>query len=127
MTAGRWLAIVIAVLILFGSGHVTWRLLKDRKEHFARQATLRDQLSVMRKAIETFHNEKKRYPHTLQELVPQYVRQIPVDPITASSTTWRVTTEDEVQPNSDFTTTTTKTESYVIDVHSGARAPYSEW
>lgn len=124
MTAGRWLAIIIALVVLIGCGYVTGRLLQDRKDHFAREATLRTELATMRKAIADFRSANGRYPHTLQEALPQ---GIPLDPITESRTTWRVTTEDDVQPNSDFTATTTKTESFVIEVHSGARAPYSEW
>jgi hypothetical protein len=124
VTAGRWLAIIIAFVSLLGSGFVTWRLLKDRKDHYAREATLRAELTMMRTAIADFRKTNGRYPRTLNEALP---KGLPVDPITTSATTWRVMTEDDVQPNSDFTTTATKTESYVIDVHSGARAPYSEW
>jgi hypothetical protein len=124
LTAGRWLAIVIAFLVVLGVGYTTWKLSQDRKAHFAREAALRSELAKMRKAIADYRQANGRYPHSLDEL---YAQRIPVDPITHSATTWRVVTEDDVQPNTDFTTSTTKTESYVVDVHSGAGAPYSEW
>ena len=124
MTAGRWLAIIIAFVSLLGSGFVTWRLLKDRKQHYAREATLRAELTTMRTAIANFRKTTGRYPRTLEEALP---KGLPVDPITTSAKTWRATTEDDVQPNTDFTTSIGKTETYVIDVHSGASAPYSEW
>jgi hypothetical protein len=124
MTAGRWLAIVIAFFVVLGVGYATWKLSRDRDAHFAREAALRHELTSMRKAIADFRRANNRYPRTLDEL---FHGRVPVDPITHSATTWRVETEDDVQPNTDFTTSATKSESYVVDVHSGAGAPYSEW
>lgn len=122
MTAGRWLAIVIAFVVLLAGGFATWTLSRGRKEHFAREAALRAELAKMRKSIADFRSAHGRYPRALAEVGP-----VPVDPITHSATTWRVITEDDVQPNTDFTSTATKTESYVVDVRSGAPPPYSEW
>lgn len=124
MTPGRWVAIVILFVVFLGGGYVTWRLAEDRKAHIAREATLKNELASMRKAIAAFRQANGRYPRTLEEAFPN---GIPVDPVTHSASTWRVTTEDAVQPNADFTTSTSTTESYVIDVHSGAGPPYSEW
>ena len=73
----------------------------------------------MRKAIAAFHEKAGRYPRSLDELVPHYIRRIPVDPVTHDS--WRVTTEESVAPRNDFTTDApAKTETYIIDVHSSA-------
>lgn len=124
MHAGRWLAIVIAFVVLLAGGYATWRLNRDREAYFAREVALRHQLASMRKAIADFHTANGRYPRSLDEL---YRGNVPVDAMTNSSSSWRVITEDAVQPNTDFTTTTTKTESYIIDIRSGARPPYSEW
>ena len=124
MTPGRWVAIVILFVVFLAGGHATWRLAEDRNDHIAREAELRTQLVAIRKTIDAFHEANGRYPRTLEEA---FANRIPVDPVTHSSKTWRVTTEDAVQPNTDFTTSTAKTESYIIDVHSGAGAPYSEW
>ena len=81
---------------------------------------VKQQVAQMRAAIKAFQADNGRYPRSLEELVPKYLPAIPVDPATKSSTTWRVTTEDVVQPSEDFTGSTPKTESYVVDVHSGA-------
>ncbi len=111
-------------------GFLAWHYLRIEPKAVrdkGREAALRDNLFQMRKAIERFHNEKQRYPRTLEELVPAYLRRIPADPLTGSATTWRFTTEESVSPNADFTTSTAKSESYIIDVHSGAGAPYSTW
>jgi general secretion pathway protein G len=48
----------------------------------AREAALKDNLHQMRKAIDNFYADKQRYPANLQELVPNYIRNIPADPIT---------------------------------------------
>jgi general secretion pathway protein G len=48
----------------------------------AREGALRENLSQMRKAIDNFYADKQRYPANLDELVPNYIRRIPPDPIT---------------------------------------------
>jgi general secretion pathway protein G len=87
---------------------------------------VKQQLARMRAAIAAFKSDNGRYPRTLDELAPKYLPAIPVDPATKSNKTWRVITEDVVQPSQDFTGSTPKTESYVIDVQSGA-AGYSSY
>ena len=91
-------------------------------EH-AKEATLKQDLSVMRDAIDKFHGDKGRYPDQLDELVSaRYIRTIPVDPITESASTWRV-----VPP------TDTEAKGAVYDIKSGADGnsadgtPYSDW
>jgi general secretion pathway protein G len=63
-----------------------------------------------------------KYPDSLEELVSnRYVRTIPVDPFTKSSSTWIV-----IQPEGDA-------KGAVYDVHSGSDLvgldgkPYNEW
>jgi general secretion pathway protein G len=59
-------------------------------EH-AKEATLKQDLNVMRDALDKFYGDKGRYPDTLEELVDQrYIRSIPVDPITESATSWQI-------------------------------------
>ncbi|HEX6096700.1 MAG TPA: type II secretion system protein [Thermoanaerobaculia bacterium] len=48
----------------------------------AREAALRENLFQMRKAIDNFYADKQRYPSDLNELVPNYIRRIPADPVT---------------------------------------------
>jgi general secretion pathway protein G len=118
---GRLLAIMLGVVILAGGVYGTLIIRREKERHFARAAALQDSLTSMRKAIDDFHEHEQRYPRSLQELVPKYLRRIPADPVTGSAATWRVTTEENVQPNHDFTTESApKTETRIIDVHSGA-------
>jgi general secretion pathway protein G len=117
--SGRRLAIVIGVVILLGAAYATHTIQQEKVAHFRRAAALQDDLSTMRKAIDNFYAEEKRYPRSLQELVPKYLRRIPIDPVTHDP--WRVTTEESVAPRNDFTTgAPAKTETYIIDVHSSA-------
>ena len=85
-----------------------------------RDATLKSNLTQMRQAIASFRRDNGRHPYSLNELVPNYLRRIPADPITHSDT-WRPVTEDTVQPSADFTTgTAVAPRSVIIDVQSGA-------
>lgn len=55
----------------------------------SKEAVLRENLYLMRNAIDKFYSDKGRYPNTLAELVEQrYLRRIPLDPILDSKTAW---------------------------------------
>ena len=55
----------------------------------AREAALRQDLAVMRDAIDKHFADTGRYPAALDELVAKrYLRRIPVDPITESGQSW---------------------------------------
>lgn len=75
----------------------------------AREDVLREDLYVMRDAIDKFYADKNHFPNELTELVTEkYLRAIPVDPFTKSAKTWQVVpSEDE-------------TLGIVANVHSGA-------
>ncbi len=88
----------------------------------AKEAVLRQDLGIMRNAIDQFYSDFGKYPLDLQELVDKgYMRTVPVDPFTESKETWI-----EVPPKN-------LTEAGVYDVHSGytGRASdgtfYEEW
>lgn len=51
----------------------------------AREAALKDNLFEMRKCIDNFYADKQRYPSNLAELVPNYIRRIPPDPVTGQA------------------------------------------
>lgn len=57
----------------------------------SKEAVLKQSLAVMRDSIDKFHADNGRYPDRLEDLVEKrYIRQIPVDPITATSSSWIV-------------------------------------
>lgn len=118
---GRRLAIILGVIMILGAAYGARVIRNEKIAHFQRADGVRQNLQTMRKAIEEFRAAEGRYPRDLAELVPKYLRAIPVDPVTRSATTWRVTTEETVQPSSDFTKETApKSEKYIVGVHSGA-------
>lgn len=54
-----------------------------------REVALQENLRVLRVTLDKFHADKGRYPDTLDELVEaRYLREVPLDPITESATTW---------------------------------------
>ena len=55
----------------------------------SKEVTLKQSLNVMRDAIDKFYADVGRYPDSLDDLVAKrYIRSIPLDPITESTTTW---------------------------------------
>ena len=59
----------------------------------AQDAALMDNLATMRRAIDNFYADKQRYPTELNELVPNYIRKIPPDPI-LKAVDWEEVIED---------------------------------
>jgi general secretion pathway protein G len=59
-------------------------------EH-GKEAVLKEDLSVMRQAIDKYRGDRGAYPQDLDELVTRgYLRKVPPDPITESTTSWLV-------------------------------------
>ena len=93
----------------------------------AREAVLKEDLHVLRDAIDSYTNDKNKAPQTLDDLVSGgYLKSVPIDPVTHSSTTWVPTMDDTLQ-NVD------QTDPGMTDVHSGSDQvgndgqPYSTW
>lgn len=65
----------------------------------AKEAVLRQDLAVMRDAIDKYYGDVGAYPENLDALVSRkYLRRIPPDPITGSANTWlTVPPEDPAQ------------------------------
>lgn len=62
----------------------------------SKEVVLSQDLAVMRKAIDYYYGDKGEYPDSLQDLVDErYLRSLPVDPITRSSTTWVLEQNDD--------------------------------
>lgn len=55
----------------------------------AKEDVLREDLYLMRDAIDKFYSDRNRYPDKLEDLVTErYLRKIPVDPFTQSTKSW---------------------------------------
>lgn len=93
----------------------------------AKEAVLKEDLHVMRGAIDAYTADKEKAPQSLDDLVQSgYLKKMPVDPMTHEDSTW-VTSTDDTLENID------QTEPGVNDVHSGSQdtgsdgQPYSAW
>lgn len=80
---------IIAVLAIMG---ILATIAVPSYKHYmvkANEAVLKEDLHQMRKVIDDFFADKRRYPESLDELVEQhYLRALPKDPITRSDQTW---------------------------------------
>ncbi|HEX8410333.1 MAG TPA: type II secretion system protein [Thermoanaerobaculia bacterium] len=89
----------------------------------AREAALRDNLFNMRKAIDNFYADKQRYPADLNELVPNYIRRIPKDPITMQDD-WETVMDDPMSLDGEMSAETdpnAMTQPGVVDIKSRAQ------
>ena len=76
----------------------------------SKEAVLRQDLAIMRDAIDKFYADRGRYPTALEELAEKrYLRKVPVDPFTENASSWAVV----VPPDADAA-------AGVYDVRSGA-------
>ena len=94
---------------------------------YASESVLKTDLFRMREAIDQYYADKGQYPAALDALVSEgYLRKLPDDPFTKSSTTWQ-TVPAEPDPNNPTA------EPGVYDVKSGSEATaldgtkYAEW
>jgi general secretion pathway protein G len=93
----------------------------------AREAVLREDLHVLRTAIDSYTEDKQKAPQSLDDLITDgYLKAIPVDPMTRSATTWVTDTGDALH-------SIDQTDPGIDDVHSGSEEtgvdgqPYSAW
>ncbi|MCG2583857.1 type II secretion system protein [Massilia sp. TS11] len=57
----------------------------------AKESVLREDLYLLRDAIDKFYSDNGKYPNALEDLVTKkYLRKIPVDPFTQSPNSWVV-------------------------------------
>jgi general secretion pathway protein G len=81
----------------------------------AKEAVLKEDLHVMRNAIDSYTMDKQKAPQSLDDLVQSgYLREVPKDPMTHSSETWVTSTDDTLQ-------SIDQTDPGVNDVHSGSQ------
>ena len=93
----------------------------------AREAVLKEDLHIMRQAIDSYTMDKEKGPQSLDDLVQGgYLKEIPSDPMTHSTTTWVTATSDVLE-------SVDQSEPGINDVHSGSDEvgsngqPYSGW
>lgn len=88
----------------------------------SREVALRQNLNLIREALDKHYGDTGRYPDSLESLVEKrYLRKIPIDPVTETASTWIL-----VPPKDSG-------KGAVFDVRSGAEGssadgtPYGAW
>lgn len=112
---------IVAILASIATPHYQRHLIR------ARETVLSENLFQMRKAIDAYYADHRKYPDSLEELAEKrYLRGIPRDPFTRSAETW-YTIAPEVSDFADGDP------GAVYDVHSGSDlvglngVPYRDW
>lgn len=115
--------VITIILILIGIAAGNYRSSIIR----AREATLRQDLRVMREAIDNYTLDKEAAPQSLEDLTNNhYLRAIPLDPISHA--------QDWVPVYGDTVMSADQTSTGITDVHSGSSdtspfdgTAYSSW
>ena len=90
----------------------------------AKEATLKEDLFILRDAIDQYYADSAKYPPSLTDLAEKkYIRRVPKDPVTGSAETWSLVyfTDEQGQQQGIF------------DLKSGSEAialdgtRYNEW
>jgi general secretion pathway protein G len=118
------LIIVMAIIAILASIAVPSYLSSMKA---AKEAVLKEDLHVMRNAIDSYTMDKGKAPQSLDDLVQAgYLKAIPTDPITHSDQTWVTNTSDTYE-------SVDESEPGIDDVHSGSQETgsngqmYSTW
>jgi general secretion pathway protein G len=118
------LMIVMAIIAILASVAVPSYINAVRH---GREAALKQDLWVMRQAIDSYTVDKEKAPQSLDDLVQSgYLKTIPVDPMTGSSDTWMPDTSDTLMDIDE-------TAGGINNVHSGAQgvatdgSTYNTW
>ncbi len=90
----------------------------------AKEATLKENLFILRDRLDQFYADNGKYPAALTELADKrYIRKVPVDPITGSAESWSVVNATDEQGQ----------QAGIMDIHSGSDRTaidgtrYSDW
>ena len=93
----------------------------------AREAVLKEDLSVMREAIDSYTVDKQKAPQSLDDLIADgYLKAVPQDPFTYTKDSWVAETGDALH-------SLDQTDPGIDDIHSGSQElgsdgqPYSNW
>lgn len=117
------MVVMALIVVLAGMAMASYR----NAVTLGQEAVLKEDLFRMKDAIDQYYADKNKYPANLQALVSDgYLRAIPEDPFTRSSSTWQ---EVPAEPDAN----NVSAEIGVYDVKSGSDrissqgVPYNEW
>lgn len=112
---------IMGILMAIAAGNYQRSVLRSK------EAALKQDLFVMRNAIEQFTLDKEAAPQSLDELVSAgYMRAIPKDPIT-NAVDWRPIYDDVLLTPEQVVTGITDVKSSSEDISPFEGTPYSSW
>ena len=112
--------VMTIIVILAAIGITSYQHIRQK----AQETILKENLRQMRKLIDQYGADKEKLPQSLSDLVPDYIREVPTDPITGDKNWHEDTGEDPYSREGG---------SGLVDVHSNAVGegmdgiPYSEY
>ena len=115
--------VITIILILIGMAAQRY----EKTVQHAREATMKQDLWVMRQAIDNYTLDKQAAPQSLEDLVQAgYLRKVPTDPMTG--------TADWVPQFDSVVLSAEQSGTGMIDIHSNSdrvspfeNTPYNEW
>jgi general secretion pathway protein G len=118
------LMVVVTIIVILISMAIP---IYNRSIIRAKETVLHNNLFTLRQVIDNYTYDKQKAPQQLQDLVTEgYLQKIPMDPMTGSNQSWRITMEDAAQ-------TVSQSEPGIFDVNSGSDkialdgTSYREW
>ena len=93
----------------------------------SREAVLRQNLFTLRKLLSEYEVDKQKHPQSLDDLKPQYFKEIPIDPMTRQAD-WGT----DQCPEDEIASPDQQDQGGICDVHSSSNAigtngkPYSD-
>jgi len=93
----------------------------------AKESVLKNNLFTLRQVIDEYTYDKQKAPQSLDDLVSTgYLKEVPIDPITNTNSSWKTVMEDALQA-------VNQTEPGIFDVKSGSDktgldgTAYADW
>lgn len=112
---------IILILLALGAGRYQQSVVR------AKEAALKQDLLVMRKAIDQYTLDKEQAPQSLDDLVSAgYLREVPLDPITRQKD-WRTETCDLLLSPEQSATGICDVKSNAATVSPFENTPYNTW
>jgi general secretion pathway protein G len=112
---------IILILATIGAGRFEQSIIRSH------EAALKQDLFVMRNAIQQYTLDKEAGPNSLDDLVSSgYLREIPRDPITKQKD-WATSSDDLLASPDQTTVGITDVHSTSSDVSPFENTPYSSW
>ncbi|MFP5263141.1 MAG: type II secretion system protein [Blastocatellia bacterium] len=112
--------VMTIIIILAAIGITSYQNIRMK----AQETILKENLRQLRKLIDQYGADREKLPQSLDDLVPNYIREVPIDPITGEKD-WQVKIDEDPYSREGGTG--------VVDVHSNAAGessdgtPYSEF